>query len=564
MLSSARLLALLLVLFVPLALAPAAHAQVAPGPEPGVVVTDRDLTKSLGDAKASGARWVKFFVPYSTSDPELVSMTETFREYSADGFKVILVLYGSSRGNFTPPPTTDEFRTFATKVASAAGPFVHGYMVWNEADGDIFWQPRPDVASYVGLLKAAYPAIKAADQVGSDVVSFTPLTGGNFPFLEEAYKLGAKGFFDVVGVDTDTACDLDSPYDLFREPTDNYRISRFVFLGYREVHNVMAANGEGSKKLWLEMGWSTSKELCNQGVGKGLKAGGVTEQQQAQFLREAYHCLREDQPPYVEAAFWFDLREPSGDGGVDNSFGLLRHNGQQKPAYFAFRDEFARGVDTVKGPCGDLVGPEIKITSPAPGQKLVENQPLKLSAGASDPRGIGRITFTYDGLKPIRSFTEADSPGGVATLDGWQGAKALPVGKHTLEVTVLDKNANPSFVTVEFEKVSAAAALALQTATRPMFTLGKVQFGKGRKCVLRGFFAGYPGLTAKNKVKVEWQWKNKQRKFKTLHKAQKAANKPFTFSQKLAKKGSWRVQVSFVGNGPYKTVKAKRLSFKVR
>ena len=55
---------------------------------------------------------------------------------------------------------------------------------------------------------------------------------------------------------TDTACLLTSPAEFYREP--NGRVGRFSFTGYREVHDVMAANGDGAKGVWMtEIGWNT-------------------------------------------------------------------------------------------------------------------------------------------------------------------------------------------------------------------------------------------------------------------------------------------------------------------
>lgn len=549
--------ALALALFACLVLAPAGHAQTAPSdPQPGVVVTT-DFENSPVDASQAGAKWVKYFVPYSTPAAELTALNRIFTQLKAQGIKVVVVLYGSSAGNLKPPPNPEEFARFAARVAEVVRDSVHGYMVWNEADEKLYWEPAPDPVAYVALLKQAYRALKSADPDG--VVSFTPLTGGNYPFLEQAYKVAPdlNRFYDVIGVDTDTACDLDSPYDLFRDPMDNFRVSRFVFLGYREVRNVMAANGAGDKKIWLEMGWSTSTKICNQGEGTGKKNGGVSEAQQAQFLREAYHCLREDKPAYVEAAFWFDLKEQPGEDAVDNRFGLLRNNGDRKPSHAAFQ-EFAAGRDGLIGPCGDLVGPEITIEAPATGTQIAENETLVIRGLASDPRGLARISFSFDGGKPIRNFTTELADNKAVELN-WQGARNLPLGKHTIEITALDRNANPALRSILFEKFSAAAL-----AGKAKFTLGKVRCARGRKCALRGRLTGYRGLTAKNKVSAQWQWKNAQGRYKTLHKTRRAANKPFTFSQGLSRKGRWRVRVAFVASAPFKAVKVKPLRFKVR
>ncbi len=85
--------------------------------------------------------------------------------------------------------------------------------------------------------------MKAADP-GVTVVT-TGMVGNNYAFLADVYAAGGGGSFDAVGVHTDTACLLTSPAEYYREP--NGRVGRYSFTGYREVHDVMTANGDGGK-----------------------------------------------------------------------------------------------------------------------------------------------------------------------------------------------------------------------------------------------------------------------------------------------------------------------------
>ena len=117
-----------------------------------------------------------------------------------------------------------------------------------------FWRGAPEPGAYAALLRAAYPQIKAADP------NVTVVTGGmvgnNYEFLSDVYANGGGGSFDAVGVHTDTACLLTSPAEYYREP--NGRVGRYSFTGYREVHDVMTANGDGGKRIWMtEIGWNT-------------------------------------------------------------------------------------------------------------------------------------------------------------------------------------------------------------------------------------------------------------------------------------------------------------------
>ncbi|MDQ1702364.1 MAG: polysaccharide biosynthesis protein PslG [Frankiaceae bacterium] len=527
-------------------------------PAPGIVLTDvptageGNLANGIASLKDTGATWVKVFVPYSDvpkdgNGPFLLSeYNTTFAAFKAAGINTVAILYGSSAGNHAGPADPGEFADFASRVATAWKGNVAGYMVWNEADGNVFWDGAPQAARYTELLKRAYPRIKAADPAAT--VSFTPLTSGNSAFLAEAYANGAKGSFDVVGIDTDTACNLVSPYSFYRAGD---RIAQLTFLGYREVRQVMLDNGD-DKPLWLEMGWSTSKALCNQGVYAGQKPGGVSEDDQALYLRQAFHCMQET--PYVQLAFWFDLQDAGGDT-PDSRFGLLRPDHTKKPAYAAFQD-FARGNDTQTGPCGDLEGPAISIKAPTAGQQFTGS--LTISASAKDISGLGRITFQADG-KEIRNFTADLADDKVVTLD-WQGAKQLPLGKHTITVIALDKNGTATKTSVDVTKVDPAALAATAKAT---FKMGKLHCAR-RTCSVKGRLAGPAGLSLDGKVQILWQFKNRKGVFKTLHKAMKNANKPFSFKQRLSQAGTWRVQVTYLAKPPFRTVSTPSLRLRVR
>ena len=130
------------------------------------------------------------------------------------------------------------------------------------------------------------------------------LTGNDYPFLEGVYAAGGKGYFDAVGVHTDTACNILSPYEYLRG-SDN-RMIPDSFLAYREVHAVMVANGD-DKPIWMtELSWrTTSASLLGRRCGPGRSAKASATQQQATYLRQAYHCMAQD--PYVQVALWFPL-----------------------------------------------------------------------------------------------------------------------------------------------------------------------------------------------------------------------------------------------------------------
>ncbi len=343
---------------------------------------------------------------------------------------------GGSTDTREPPTNTQDYADFMRYISGRFAGIVTSWEIWNEEDSTGWWVG--DEATYVQLLRQAYPAVKAG--APGTLVVFGGTVGNDYDYLNQAYTDGAGGSFDAVGLHTDTGCLTNSPYFYQRDP--NSRIDRFSFLGYREVHATMAAHGDGGKPIYLtELGWSTTTGAC----ATANKPGGVSQAQQASFLSQAYHCLASD--PYVAVGIWFELVDNGTAETSLNRYGLLDSNFAPRAAFDAFAN-FSVNGDQLTGSCGNFTAPVIKVTSPvenasAPGA-------LQIDVSASAPAGVRRISLFYDGTHLIRNFTNAAAP---ATLSGslsWQGAKKLSAGPHTLVVTAIDPQGNSSSTTLHF------------------------------------------------------------------------------------------------------------------
>ncbi len=396
--------------------------------------------------KALGTHWVRYFVSWPQLQPTpaaiepsaLASFEQTFAQLPP-GTKVILDVVDSPRwetgstDEHAPPANPNDYAAFVGALAQRFGTKVAAYEIWNEEDAPGWWTGAPNPAAYAQLLEATYPVVKAADP--SATVVLGGLTGNDYQFLEGIYKAGAKGSFDAVAVHTDTACNILSPYDFIRS-TENNRLLPDSFLAYREVRAVMVANGD-AKPIWMtEMSWRTTEAVCSEGVWAGQKAEGVSEEQQASYLRQAYHCLAED--PYVQVALWYPLED---EGPVVS--GLLRADGSRKPSFAAMR-AYSREGDTLGGQCGVFTGPKIAVASPA--DRTVYSGPLPINVTATSSVGVFRIRLECDG-KLIRNY-DGNFP---ATLSGaieWQGAKHISYGWHTLTFLAYDKENNVSQTSV--------------------------------------------------------------------------------------------------------------------
>jgi hypothetical protein len=409
--------------------------------EPGVAVPGPNAIRAP-EVRALGVHWVRMFATWpdleparGTLAPAWLSLYEQSIRQLAPGTKVLLDVVDSpqwetgSPDEHMPPANPADYAAMLASVARRFGSRVAAYEIWNEEDEPRWWLGAPDPAGYTHLLQAVYPAVKAAEPHATIVLG--GLTGNDYPFLQGVYGAGGRGYFDAVGVHTDTACNILSPYEYLRG-ADN-RMIPDSFLAYREVHAVMVANGD-DKPIWMtELSWRTTSALCSEGMWAGQKAAGVSDQQQATFLRQAYHCLAQD--PYVQVALWFPLID---EGAVTS--GLIRANGSKKPSWGAMR-QYVRDGDTLKEECGTFTGPSIDIASPS--NHVTYTGPLPIVVSAHSKVGVFRIRLEIDG-RLIRNYDGKTYPDHLTGRLTWQGAKHIAYGRHTLTFLAYDRMRNVS------------------------------------------------------------------------------------------------------------------------
>jgi hypothetical protein len=423
-------------------------------PEPSQVAGVRTL----------GVHWARMFLSWPSMQPSAGAIDPIYlNNYEAAlkqlpaGTKVIIDVVGTpqwetgSADEHTPPANPQDYAEFVASLAHRLAPWVSAYEIWNEEDSGGWWAGGPDAAAYTRLLQATYPAVKAADPAASVLVG--GLTGNDYSFVEALYRSGAKGFFDAVAVHTDTACNINSPYSFLRG-VDN-RLLPDSFLAYREVHAVMLANGD-DKSIWMtELSWRTTSATCSEGAWAGQKGEGVSDEQQATYLTQAYHCLAAD--PYVKVALWFPLT----DEGIVTS-GLVRADGSRKPAWAAMRS-YVRDGDTLTESCGEFTGPRITVLSPA--NHLSYSGPLPIHVLASSSQGVFRIRLEVDGHL-IRNYDGGAYPSSLSGVLTWQGAKHIALGAHTLTFLAYDKSRNVSQTSITIFHTASGTSLAKHHAKR--------------------------------------------------------------------------------------------------
>ena len=233
-----------------------------------------------------------------------------------------------------PPADPADYARALAFVVRRYGSRVLAWEVWNEPNLSEFWEAPDPAGAYARLLKAAYPAAKAAHP-GARIVGGS-LSQSDHAFTRRLYDLGVKGSFDAFSVHPYS--DNVSPLDP-RSTVD----ARYSFLrGVPKVREVMLANGDRSPVWLTESGWSTATVRSSDPWRNG-----VTEAQQARFMREQARQVA--RWPWVKANIWYRLMDSGADRAdmVDN-YGLFRVDGTAKPAWAAFRSAATRARTTAR------------------------------------------------------------------------------------------------------------------------------------------------------------------------------------------------------------------------
>jgi hypothetical protein len=437
-----------------------ASASIAGAADVGINVTASQgnwftSPKVRAAIRATHPSWVRVFVGWNALEPQQgtydVADIQNYQRFFAKlpaGTKIDVDVEGSpawanggSADVRTPPTDPNDYAAFVNYLANAFHGRVNAWEIWNEEDNSGWWNGTP--AQYASLLKTAYPAIKSADPRSSVIIG--GLTGNDGPYLSQLYADGAHGSFDAVGVHTDTACNIASPYT-FEYNQGTHTVNQYFFLGFTAIRDVMVAAGDSAKPIYMtELGWSSTTAECQTGHWAGQKAAGVAPQTQATYLEQAYHCLAQPAYSYVKAAMWFGLFDNGQSTTPLDNFGLLNAAMSPKPAFAAFQDESLHG-DQLSGPCGNFAPPAIRILHPTPSSTYSGALHIVVSA-TSPANGVREITIQLKRGVRIH-FLAKGFPAKFKGTFTWLGAKTIKPGVHTIKVTVTDKLGNVSTVKI--------------------------------------------------------------------------------------------------------------------
>jgi polysaccharide biosynthesis protein PslG len=365
----------------------------------GGAIQDQDaatIARDLDVIARAGSRWVRIDInwdqiqAYGPVSYDWDATDRVVRAATDRGMSVLGIILNSPAWA-RPPGTTASHgpdpaayaRFAATAVDHYSAMGVHAYEVWNEPNTERFWGPGPDPAAYTELLKAAYPAIKAADPHSTVLTAGTAaaLNSTVYPpvdFLQAIYANGGGSTFDAVS---------HHPYCWPALPGGpNCTAWQQMHATNPSLRSVMVANGDADKKIWA--------------TEFGAPTGGpdsVSEEAQATAILRAYSRWRTYR--WGGPLFTYQGRDhgTSADSN-ENFFGLLRHDYSKKPGFAAYRAAVKGASDIGDVPQATGSGTNLTVLVKGSGNEGRANVTGRVSAdGGSMPdqtTASGRVGLT--------------------------------------------------------------------------------------------------------------------------------------------------------------------------
>ena len=198
-----------------------------------------------------------------------------------------------------PPEDLALWENYCRTISERYAGRITAYQIWNEPNLSREWGNRPpDAAEYTEVLRICSTAIRAADP-NAIIISAGLAPTGNLDdtahrddvYLDAMYRAGFQHYVDVVGVH---APGYSAPT---YGPDDAEQAGRgrwFAFRRVEDLRKIMIQHGDAARQMAiLEMGWTVDQ------IHPDYAWFAVTEQQQAQYMVEAYEYIRANWSPWV-------------------------------------------------------------------------------------------------------------------------------------------------------------------------------------------------------------------------------------------------------------------------
>ncbi len=331
---------------------PRLASQVLPATDVGIAAgsattssSSADLDSYYAQVRQLGATWVRVDLPWSLVEPTRGSYSwadvdRTVESAKAHGLSVIGVLaYTPPWARLSVPRTSDkvapanpaDYGVYAGAVAAHFKGRVSAYELWNEPNIVQFFAPRVDPSLYVRMMQAAYPLVKAADpsavvlSAGLANIATDQSATSILDFTNAMYAAGAGGFFDAAD---------SHPYTYPASPADPHPNSFNAFANLGTIHDIMAAHGDGAKKIWV----------TEYGAPTGNARQAVSAARQAQLILDGLAVAYRLQ--FVDKVMIYSLRDTgTNPADPEQNFGLITASGQKKPSFTALQQALMPGAN---------------------------------------------------------------------------------------------------------------------------------------------------------------------------------------------------------------------------
>ncbi len=314
-----------------------------------------DITPLLNAAQIMRSDWIAQTVRWKDIEPapgeyhweKLDPMLEMVRPY---GFRILFSLSGtpdwarpagSDLSHDGPPADYAAFAGFTSRLATRYAGLVAAYEIWPEANLISRWSALEGVsaANYTELLRQASASIHAADPMTIIIAGSLAPTGSHdgfnviddLTFYQAMYNAGAASYFDALGTKVDGYNNppADSPTSSSVTTTIYKGHTSFYFRHYESVREIMVANGDSDKPLWItSAGWATSPTPI-----AGMEfASDVSEQQQADYMVGALAQVQSQSYVAVVLVNNFNFSTTTNDP-AQAAYSLIRADWSARPAF---------------------------------------------------------------------------------------------------------------------------------------------------------------------------------------------------------------------------------------
>ena len=246
------------------------------------------------------------------------------------------------------PEDTSYYQDFMRELAERFAGRIDAYEIWNEQNLTFETGSNVDIARYVDLLKAGYTGVKAGDPGAIVVFGGLSPTGINDPtlaiddveYLRQIYAYNdgeIKAYFDVLGAHPGS--NNNPPDTMWPDnpgPGEWTTDESFYFRRVVQLREVMEANGDGRKQIWLtEFGWSSSP---NPAPGFEYSADN-SEQEQAEYIVRAYEIAKNEWPWMGVMLLWnLNFSTLSDPADQVSHWSVINADWSPRPAYDALRE----------------------------------------------------------------------------------------------------------------------------------------------------------------------------------------------------------------------------------